>query len=287
MLLPAIAFVVIFNYAPIYGLQVAFKNFNVAKGFVGSPWVGLKNFQYYFKSSFFFATTYNTLFLNALFITAGMFFSVSPAILLNEVTRKKQKAFQTAMFFPYFISWVVVGQFLTVLLSERFGLVNDVIKSFGGTPVSWYTESSYWPAILTVASVWKGLGYGSVVYLAQIVGFDQEIYEAALIDGAGKWQEIRLITLPMLMPTITLLLLMAIGNVFRSDVQMIVSLTQEIPQLIGSTDVIDTFVLRALRNNGQIGLGAAVGLYQSIMGFVLVLGTNYFVKRRNPDNALF
>ena len=291
MLLPAVAFVAIFNYAPLYGLQIAFKNFNYSKGIWGSPWVGFANFLQFFRSTFFLETTGNTLWLNFLFITFSMIFAVSTAILLNEVTRKQRRVFLTAMFFPYFISWIVISEFVNAMLSAKYGLVNNVISLFGTSPIAWYGTAKYWPAILTIACVWQGLGYGSVIYLAQIVGFDQEVYEAAKIDGANKWQEIRRVTFPMLVPTITFMLLMAVGSIFRSNVQMIFAIIGNNPQTSGilypTTDVIDTFILRAVTNNGSLAEGTAVGLCQSIIGFALVLGSNWLVKRRNPDNALF
>jgi len=288
MLTPAVAFIVIFNYVPLYGLQVAFRNFNFIDGISGSPFVGLKNFNFYFKSMFFKQTTFNTLYLNTLFIAANVFMQVTTAVLLNEVTRRQQKAFQTAMFFPYFISWVVISQFVTALLSEKFGMVNNIIRSFGGEGVSWFTEPKYWPAFLTISSVWKNLGYGSVIYLAKIVGIDAELYEAARIDGASRFQEVTRVTLPLLVPTIVLLLLIAIGGVFRGDFQMIYSLiTDQKKMLIGVTEVIDTYVYRAMRVNSQYGMAAAIGLYQSVMGFILVMFSNFLVTRYDPDIALF
>ena len=287
MLLPALTFIVIFNYVPLYGLQVAFKTFNFAAGIWKSPWVGFKNFLFFFRSNFFPQLTFNTLFLNALFISANLIMQVSTAILLNEVTRRQQKAYQTAMFFPYFISWVVVSGFVNGLLSYQFGFVNGLITSLGGRPVAWLAEPKYWPWFLTVIAVWKKLGYGSVIYLSSIVGIDAEIYEAAKIDGANKFQEITRITLPMLKPIITLMLLMDVGNMFRGDFQMIYSIIGENNKLLGVTEVIDTFVYRTMRLNAQYGLAGAVGLFQSVMGFFLVMSTNWLIKRKDPDAALF
>ena len=287
MILPAFAFVIIFNYAPIYGLQLAFKKFNFQLGIMGSPWVGLDNFMSYFRSIFFAQTTLNTLYLNFLFITFGMVSQVLVAILLNEVTRRQQKVFQTAMFFPYFISWIVISFFVTALLSERYGMINNIIIAFGGKRISWFTMPRYWRVILSIAHIWKGLGYGSVIYLAKIIGIDQEIYESAKIDGANKFQEICYITLPMLRPTMILLLLIAIGGVFRGDFGMIWALTGENKTLLSVTEVIDTYVYRMMRLTGNHGVAAAVGLYQSIMGFGLVMLSNYLVRRYDSDLALF
>ena len=287
MILPAFIFVIVFNYAPIYGLQLAFKKFNFQLGIAGSPWVGLDNFMSYFRSIFFAQTTFNTLYLNFLFIAFGTTFQVLVAVLLNEVTRRQQKVFQTAMFFPYFISWIVISFFVTALLSERFGMVNNIMAMFGGKRISWFTMPKYWRIILTIASVWKGLGYGSVIYLAKIIGIDAEIYESATIDGANKFREIWHITLPMLKPTVILMLLIAIGGVFRSDFGMIWALSGENKSLLSVTEVIDTYVFRMMKLTANHGVAAAVGLYQSVMGFGLVMLSNYLVRRYDSELALF
>jgi putative aldouronate transport system permease protein len=197
---------------------------------------------------------------------------------------------QTAMFFPYFLSWIVVSTLVNALLSDSYGLINKALELFGSEGVVWYKAPSYWPGILTIASVWKGMGYGIVIYLAKITSIDQEMYEAARIDGANKGQEIFSITLPMLVPTIVLLVLLGIGNMFRGDFAMIYQLTNDSANsgsLQTTTDVIDTFVFRAMRVNGQYGLSAAIGLYQSLMGLVLVLVTNGLIKRYDKDMAIF
>lgn len=288
MTLPAFAFLIIFNYVPLYGIQIAFRNFNVVDGITRSPFVGLRNFEFFFKSNFFFSTTFNTLYLNFLFIFFGMIMQVSTAILISEViSARLRKSFQTAMFFPYFISWVIITALVSALLSEKFGVLNRILASLDLQTVVWYNEPRIWPAILTIASVWKGLGYGVVIYLAKIVGIDTQIYESARIDGANKFQEIMRITLPMLTPTIVLLLLMAIGGIFRGDFGMIYSLVGDNGMLLSTTEIIDTYVYRAMRINAQYGMAAAVGLYQSVMGLILVLLSNYLIKRYDNDLAIF
>lgn len=285
---PALLYLIFFSYIPLYGIQVAFRDFNFVDGVTHSPWVGLKNFEFFFKSKFFLQTTGNTLFLNFMIIGLGIITQVSTAILLNEVvSRRMKKAFQTAMFFPYFISWIVVDAFVRGLLSERYGLVNNLIRHFGGEGVAWYNWAEIWPAILIGAAIWKGLGYNTVIYLARITGIDQEMYEAARIDGANKFQQIFKITLPMLKPTIILLLLMSIGNMFRGDFQMVYALVGDNGMLLPRTEIIDTYVYRAMRLNAQYGTSAAVGLFQSVMGFVLVLFSNYLVKKNDADLAIF
>jgi putative aldouronate transport system permease protein len=291
MIVPALAVLITFAYVPMYGIQVAFRNFNATGGVAGSPWVGLKNFMFFFKSMFFGSLIFNTLFLNFLFLTAGLIMQVSTAILINEVLSKRyQKVLQTAMFFPYFLSWIVVSTLVWALLSDSYGLLNKILAFFGSNGVVWYKAPNHWPAILTVANVWKGMGYGIVIYLAKITGIDQEMYEAARIDGANKMQEILRITLPMLVPTVVLLILLGIGNMFRGDFAMIYQLTGDNTtsgSLRSTTDVIDTFVFRAMRVNGQYGLSAAIGLCQSLMGLVLVLVTNGLIRRYDKELAIF
>lgn len=288
MILPALAVLIVFAYLPMYGIQVAFRNYNAADGMTGSPWVGMKNFLFFFKSIYLERLTFNTLFLNLLFLVAGLFMQVSTAVLINEVlSRRYQKVLQTAMFFPYFLSWIVVSTLVNALLNESYGILNGFLRALGGEGVVWYKEAKYWPAILTISNVWKGMGYGVVIYLAKIAGIDQEMYEAARIDGANKAQEIFRITLPNLVPTIVLLLLLSVGNMFRGDFGMIFQLTSDSGSLQSTTDVIDTFVYRAMRVNGQYGLSAAIGLTQSLMGLLLVMLSNWLVKRYDKDMAIF
>lgn len=290
MIVPALAVLVMFAYVPMYGIQIAFRNYNATGGISGSPWVGLKNFVFFFKSMYFGQLTYNTLFLNFLFLGAGLIMQISTAILINEVLSKRyQKVLQTAMFFPYFLSWVVVSTLVSAFLADTGGILNNILKALGGKDIVWYNEAKYWPAILTICNVWKGMGYGVVIYLAKIAGLDQEIYEAARIDGASKGQEIFRITLPMLTPTVVLLILLGIGNMFRGDFAMIFQLTNPIGNgsLRPTTDVIDTFVFITMMTTGQYGLSAAIGLYQSLMGFALVLVSNALIKRYDSDMALF
>lgn len=288
MIVPALAVLVVFAYVPMYGIQVAFRNYNASGGITGSPWVGLKYFTYFYKSIYFERLLVNTLFLNMLFLCFGLFMQVTTAVLLNEIVISRyQKILQTAMFFPYFLSWVVVSTLVNAVLNEQYGILNQFIRWMGSDGIVWYKDAKYWPAILTVASVWKGMGYGMVIYMARIAGIDQNLYEAARIDGANKRQEISKITLPMLVPTIILLLLLGIGNMFRGDFGMIYQLTGDNGSLYATTDVIDTFVYRSMRVSGQYGLAAAIGLNQSVMGLLMVLVTNYLVRRYDTDMAIF
>lgn len=288
MILPALAVLIVFAYIPMYGIQVAFRNFNASDGIAGSPWVGLKNFMFFFKSIYFERLTFNTLYLNTLFLTAGLFMQVSTALLINEILSKRyQKLLQTAVFFPYFLSWIVVSTLVNALLNDSYGILNKMLEMFGLEGIVWYKQAQYWPAILTIANIWKSMGYGVVIYLAKIAGIDQQMYEAARIDGANRVQMIFRITLPMVVPTVVLLLLLGIGNMFRGDFAMIYQLTGDNGSLQSTTDVIDTFLFRAMRVNGQYGLSAAIGLYQSLMGFGLVLLSNWLVRRYDNDMAIF
>jgi len=271
-----------------YGVQVAFKQFNFIDGIFGSPWVGLDNFMFFFKSRFFFQTTFNTLFINAMIIVLGTFMAVSTAILIAEIPSKAmKKIFQTSVFFPFFISWIVVSAFIRGLLSDRFGLVNNMLVSWGGEAIPWFNLAELWPYFLAIIATWKGLGYGTVIYLAKIVGIDPEIMEAAKIDGANKWQEIIYIIMPALKPTIVLLFLIHLGQIFYGDFGMVFAIIGDNAMLLPSTDIINTYIFRAMRMNQQFGVAAAVGLYQSVMGFILVVITNHIVRRHDRDLALF
>lgn len=288
MALPGILFVFIFNYLPIFGIVIAFKNFVPAKGFFGSAWVGFSNFRFLFNSPDIWRVTRNTVVLNALFIITGTIIAVTFAILLNEIRKKIfTKFYQTVFFFPYFLSWVVVGYIFYALFSVEYGITNSIFSFFGKEPVQWYTQASYWPALLVFANIWKTVGYSSVIYYAGIMSIDSEYYEAAEIDGASKLQMVTHITIPLIVPLISILTILAIGKIFYSDFGMFFQLTRDSGLLYSTTDVIDTYVYRSLRQVGNIGMSSAAGLYQSIVGFILVLATNTIVKKLNPENSLF
>ncbi|MCS7059771.1 MAG: ABC transporter permease subunit [Anaerolineae bacterium] len=285
---PALLVLLVFSYLPMFGIIIAFKDFRANLGIFGSEWVGLKNFEFLLRSPALARITTNTLFLNTLFIFTGLIASVGLALLLNEVRLKlAARTYQTVVFFPYFISWVIVGYFSFALLNSDNGLVNRVLQQVGVEPVAWYSSPQYWPAILTVTHVWKSVGYGSVIYLAAMLGINQEYYEAAMLDGANKLQQIRYITLPHLVPVMTILTLLAIGRIFYADFGLFYYVTRDNSLLYSTTDVIDTYVYRALRVNADIGMAAAAGLYQSVVGFVLILASNWLVKRIDPDRSLF
>lgn len=288
MCVPALAWIIIFCYVPMYGVQIAFRNYNAIDGIWKSPFVGLKNFRFFFKSNDALRVTINTLVVNILCIVLGHGLSIATAILLNEIGKKRlKKTYQTMLFFPYFISWVVVQTILQALLSDNYGLLNNLREAVGLSRVAWYSKGFTWVWIIVACSVWKGLGYNTVIYLARITSIDQSVYEASRIDGANKWQEITRITLPLMKPTIVILLLMSIGGVFRADLNMFLSLSPTSGAALRYINVIDTYVYYAMKNNLQYGLSAAVGLWQSLMGLLLVLISNWLVSRYDPDNKLF
>ncbi len=288
MALPGIAIVFVFNYLPMFGVILAFKDYKIADGILGSKWVGFDNFKYLFSTRDAWNITYNTLFLNSLFILTGTVGGILIALLVNEVNNKwLVKFYQSAMFLPYFISWVIVSYFVYSLLSYDMGMINSILSSFGMEPVQWYNEPQLWPAILTIVNLWKGVGYGSVIYLAGIMGIDGELYEAATIDGASKFQQVTRITLPLLSPLIITLTLMSIGRIFFADFGLFYNVTLDNGGLYSTTNVIDTYVFRALKFSGDVGMASAAGFYQAFVGFLLVLASNLFVRKINPERALF
>lgn len=288
MAVPAVALLFVFNYIPMGGLIIAFKEFKANLGFIKSPWAGLKNFDFFFSSQDAWRITRNTLGYNSAFIILGLILSVAFALMLNEISNRKiLKFYQTVFFFPYFLSWVVVGYALYAFLNMDEGVLNNVLKWFGLRPRSWYTDYRYWPGILISVNLWKTVGYFSVIYYAGLMGIDKQLFEAARIDGANKWQIITNISIPMLKPLIVLLVILQIGRIFYADFGLFYYMPRNIGLLYGTTDVIDTYVFRALRVTGNIGMASAANFYQSIMGFLLVLISNLVVKKINSENALF
>ena len=292
LVLPGVLYFLIFKYLPMVGVVVAFQNFNTVKGFFRSEFVGLKNFEYFFTSKDWLIVTWNTVFLNILFLCTGLFFAILIAIVLSEISNKYfKKVTQSLVILPNFISWTLVSMFVFALLSTDIGLVNSILKAFGfiqeGQEISFYSNPDLWVGILVVLKIWKGAGFGSVIYLAAIAGIDQEIYEAAKIDGATRLQCITKITLPQLKTTVVLLTLFGIGDIFQGDLGMIYAIVGDNPSLYHTTDVIDTYVFRMLRQMNDISMSTAIGLYQSLVGLVIVFVTNYLAKKYDSDSAIF
>uniref|UniRef100_UPI0040549060 ABC transporter permease n=1 Tax=Paenibacillus sp. FSL H8-0537 TaxID=2921399 RepID=UPI0040549060 len=293
MVLPGALWFLLFSYLPMAGTIISFKQYRYSKdGFfasiMNSKWVGLDNFKFLFSTSDAYIITRNTVLYNAAFIILGLILAVAMAIILVELTnRRLSKLFQTAMFMPYFLSWVIVGYFVFSFLSFDKGLMNKTLEWMGMERINWYSEPSKWPFILVLVNLWKGVGYSSVVYLAAIMGIDRSLYEAAMIDGAGKWKQITNITIPLLAPVISIMTLLAVGKIFYADFGLFYQVPRDSGLLYSMTNVIDTYVFRGLKVNGEIGMSTAAGLYQSFIGFLLVMLSNYIVRRKNKDNALF
>ncbi|MCU6707758.1 ABC transporter permease subunit [Paenibacillus sp. J5C_2022] len=289
MMVPGLLYLIINNYLPMFGVVIAFKDFNYSSGIWGSEWIGFENFEYLFKTSDAFVITRNTILYNVAFIILNLIIAVGVAILLNEVRQRLLSRFyQSVILLPYLISMVIVGYLVFAFLSMETGLVNNsLLPLLGLEEISWYSEARYWPYILTIVQVWKSAGYLCVIYLAAIIGIDPEYYEAATIDGASNWQKIRRITIPLIIPVITVMTLLQIGRIFYSDFGLFYQVPLNSGALQSTTNVIDTYVYRALMTLGDIGMSSAAGLYQAFVGFVLVLLSNYMVRRRNRDNALF
>jgi len=291
MTLPAIAFFTLFSYAPMIGVYYAFTNYNFKGGLFGSPFVGFKNFEFLFAGgwdSVAVRITTNTVLYNLIFILVGNVLQVMTAVVLSELSNKTFKRIsQSLMFLPHFVSYVLVAVLAYNLFSYEVGLINNLLKSLGGGPVNFYALPSAWWIIIPLVYFWKNLGYGMVIYLAAIMGIDREMYEAAKIDGATVFQEIRHITLPNLKATFIILLLFALGSILRGQFDLFYQLVGKNGMLFSATDIIDTFVYRALTQNFNLGLGTAAGLYQSLFGMVTVLTVNFIVRKANPEYALF
>lgn len=289
MMLPALLYLLINNYIPMAGMVIAFKKLNFAKGIWASPWAGIKNFKFLFASKDAWIITRNTLLYNVAFILVNMVVGIAIAILITEVRNTKlKKVYQSAILLPFLMSMVILSYIVYALLSAENGLVNNsILPLFHIDSIQWYQEPKYWPAILIIANCWKGVGYGCLIYIASLIGIDPSFYEAARLDGASKWQEITKITLPSLVPTIITLLLLSIGRIFYSDFGLFYQVPMNSGVLFPTTNVIDTYVYRALIEQGNISMSSAAGVYQSLVGFCVVMLSNWIVRRVDKDQALF
>lgn len=289
MMLPGIIYLFINNYIPMSGIVLAFKKYDLKKGVYDSPNIGFKNFEFLFKTKDAWTITRNTLGYNAVFIILGTVVAILIAILLNEIRNEKaKKTYQTLILIPYLISTVVVSYVVYGFLNTQNGFINNsILKPLGLDIISWYSEEKYWPFILILVNLWKGFGYNCIIYYATLIGIDKGYYEAAMIDGASRWQQVKYITLPGLKTTIITLTLMAIGRIFYSDFGLFYQVPMNSGSLIDVTNTIDTYVYRGLTQTNNIGMSAAAGLYQSLVGFILVLTANYVVRKISKENALF
>ncbi len=290
MFVPVAVLLFLFSYMPMAGVIIAFKDFDFTKGIFGSEWANpiWNNFDYLLTSSQALRAIRNTILLNLLFIAVGLVFEVGLALLLHEIRSKAfKRTAQSITFLPFFISWIVVGVFLYNLLQYDHGAFNELLKWLGADKIDFYNSPGWWPLILVLIMRWKFTGYGTILYLAGLVSIDSSYYEAAAIDGASRWKQIRYISLPMLKPTMIILTLLAIGRILNADFGMFYALVGDAPMLFATTDVVDTFVYRSLRETGDISMASASGFLQSIVAFLLVLGSNAVARKVDRDSALF
>ncbi len=290
MALPGIIILLFMAYLPMFGILIAFKNYLPYLGFFGSSWVGFDNFRFLFGTNAAWHITYNTLLMNSIFIVANTVICLVVALLLNEARASNRflaGIYQSVIFFPYLVSYVLVSYFVFALLNGDTGTVNHWLALFHIAPIDWYSSPQYWPAILTLVYLWKSVGFGTVIFIAGIVAINPEYYEAAELDGANKWQQIFYVTLPLLRPLIILTVLLAIGRIFYANFDLFYWVPRNQPLLYPATDVIDTFVYRALITLDDVGMSSAAGFFQSVVGFVLILTANWFVRRIDPDQAAF
>ena len=288
MCLPAILFFFVFAYLPMPGAYIAFTNFQYNKGIFGSDFVGLKNFQFLFISGQLGLLLKNTVLYNLAFIVLGNVVQLAFAVLLNEVQNKiYKKTAQSIMFLPYFISDVLVSLLVYNLINYDYGFISHLVRGLGGEMPKVYQDANAWPYIIVMVNLWKSTGYGTVVYFAAITGMDASMMEAAQIDGATTWQRIRYITLPTLKPTVIILFLFAIGGILKGNFGLFYNLVGNNSMLFKTTDIIETYVYRSMMNSFNFSQSSAVGLFQSVVGFFIVLGANAFVKHLDPDYALF
>lgn len=285
MMMPGVIYLIVNNYLPMFGITIAFKNLDYTKGIFKSDWVGLKNFEFLFKTKDFYIIMRNTLCYNLVFIFGGLAASLAIAVMMTEIGNWKiAKVIQPVICFPNMVSIVIVAYLVYGFLGGD-GWINNTLLH--GNGISWYSKPQYWPYILTLVHFWKGAGYGSIIYIATMSGIDKGLYEAARLDGASKWQQIRLITLPIIRPMIILMLLMSIGRIFSSDFGLFLQVPMDSGALYNSTQTIDTYVYRALMKLNDVSMSSAASVFQSILGFVLVLLSNMLVRKVDPDSSLF
>lgn len=286
--LPGMIYIFINNYMPLPGLVLAFKKYSTKRGIWGSKWVGLSNFEYLFTTQDAWIITRNTIGYNLAFIVLNVIFGVMTAIVLSELTSKWKKVYQSVILLPHFLSSVIISYLVFAFLSAENGFINStLLPLFGMEEISWYSEPKYWPFILVFVQVWRSIGYNCIVYLATILGIDRGIYEAASIDGASKIQQVFQITLPLLKPTIIMITLLAVGRIFNSDFGLFYQVPQQSGALFSVTQTIDTYVYRGLLERNDMPMASAAGVYQSIVGFILVISANLLVRRIDKDSALF
>ena len=285
--LPGVLLFFIFNYLPMFGIIIAFKRFNPNLGILGSPWVGFQNFEFFFTSQTVFRVMRNTVGYSLLFLVLDVLAGVTLAVMFYILSsRKALKVYNTIVILPRFMSMVIIAFIVHSLFSPSFGIVNGIRGVFGNRPIQWYSNPIYWPFILTITHVWRGVGMNCIIYYAALMGLDGEQLEAAELDGASRWQKIKYIMVPHLTSVIIILTILGIGRIFTGDFGLFYQVPQGLGILLPATDIINTYVFRALITGGM-ERSAAVGLFQSFSGLVLVLLTNLIVRKISPENSLF
>ena len=289
MMLPGALYLLINNYIPMFGLVIAFKQIDFQKGIFESPWIGFQNFQFLFQTKDAFVITRNTILYNITFIILNTVIGILFAIFICDISWKAgKKVYQSAILFPYLMSWVIIGYIIYAIFSMQYGIANkSILPAFGMDPLMWYNDPKYWPAILIITNTWKGIGYGCLIYISSINGIEASYFEAAELDGANKFQQIWNITLPEILPSVITLTLLSIGRIFYSDFGLFYQVPRDSGLLYSTTNTIDTYVYRGLMKLGNVGMASAAGFYQSVVGFILVLLSNWVVRKISPDNALF
>ncbi len=278
MLIPGLALLLVFHYVPMFGIVMAFENFKPAKGFFGSKWVGWDNFVYMAKLPNMGSVLYNTVFIAVLKIIVGMIVPIFVALMLNEIGSKPYKRIvQTVVYFPHFLSWVILGGVLMDVLSPSTGIVNDVIRLFGGKPVYFLGDKGWFPYTMVITAVWKNFGYDTIVYLAALTNVDRNLYEAASIDGATRMQQTWHVTLPGILPIVTLMGVLNLGNILNAGFDQIFNLYS--PSVYSTGDIIDTFVYRLGLEQAQFSVSTAVGLFKSVISIIMVSLANYLAGR--------
>ena len=287
--LPGVIYLIINNYLPMFGVVIAFKDLDFRKGILFSDWAGLQNFQYLFRSSDAWQITRNTVCYNLAFIVLNAVLGIAVAIFLNEVRGKLATRFyQSIMLVPFLISWVVVSYLAYAFLATDTGFINNsILEPLGLHPISWYTEAKYWPAILIFVQVWKSIGFQCVIYYSSLISISTDYYEAATIDGATKWQQIKNITLPLLKPTVITLTILALGRIFNSDFSLFYQVPKNSGMLYSTTRTLDVYVYNALMNNNDYAMSSAASVYQSIVGFICIMLANGAIRKLDRSNALF
>lgn len=288
MALPGIAYLICNNFMPLYGMLLAFKKLDVRKGIFGSEWVGLKNFEFLFSSNTAFKIIRNTIGYNLVFLIVGTCIAVALAILLNEIRLKGfQKFYQSMLLIPYLISWVLASYLAYAFLAQDVGLINSILNFFGLPDVAWYTSKQYWPVILFIVYIWKNVGYMLIIYYSSIVSISADYFEAATIDGATKWQQIRFITLPLIKSTVVTMTILMLGRIANSDFGLFYQIPRNSGALYDTTQTIDVYVYNALMNNNDFGMSAAAAVFQSVVGFIFIMAANGVVRKISKKDALF